>query len=121
MSYTKLGEFLRILRIKNHEVMGDTADVLNVKTPFLSAVENGKKKAPAEWEEILTKHYNLSAEEQLELHNAIEDSKTQMKIDLTNSNMFQRKMALEFQRSFEDIDEETAKSIIELLNKGKEN
>lgn len=43
MAYTKFGEYMRILRIKNHEVMGDLAKVLNVSTPFLSAVENGKK------------------------------------------------------------------------------
>lgn len=43
MAYTSFGEFLRILRIKNHEVMGDLEVVRNVKVPFLSAVENGKK------------------------------------------------------------------------------
>lgn len=43
MAYTKFGEYMRVLRIKNHEVMGDLAKVLNVSTPFLSAVENGKK------------------------------------------------------------------------------
>jgi predicted nucleotidyltransferase component of viral defense system len=43
VSYTKFGEFMRILRVKNHEVMGDIAKLLGVSTPFLSAVENGKK------------------------------------------------------------------------------
>ena len=43
MSYTKYGEFLRIQRIKHQEVMGDTAKLLDVSVPFVSAVENGKK------------------------------------------------------------------------------
>lgn len=43
MAYTSFGEYVRILRIKNHEVMGDLAKILNVKVSFLSAVENGKK------------------------------------------------------------------------------
>lgn len=53
MAYTSFGEFVRILRIKRHEVMGDMAKVLNVKVPFLSAVENGKKNVPSEWAERL--------------------------------------------------------------------
>lgn len=44
MSITKFGEFMRILRIKKNILMKDTADSLNVKTPFLSAVENGKRR-----------------------------------------------------------------------------
>ena len=120
MSYTKLGEFLRILRIKNHEVMGDTAKLLGVTTPFLSAVENGKKNAPVEWADTLINHYGLSQKEQDELYDAIEDSKTQVKINLVNSDSFKREMALQFQRSFEGIDEETAKGIIALLNKRKD-
>ena len=43
MGYTKFGEFIRILRIRNHEVMGDLAKVLEVSLPFLSSVETGKK------------------------------------------------------------------------------
>mgnify|MGYP006880063176 CR=1 FL=1 len=39
MAYTKFGEFVRILRIKHHEVMGDMTKVLNASMPFLSAVE----------------------------------------------------------------------------------
>lgn len=43
MAYTKFGEYMRILSVKNHEVMGDIAKLLGVTLPFLSAVENGKK------------------------------------------------------------------------------
>jgi len=43
MSITKFGEYMRIFRIKKNIIMEDTSDKLNVKTPFLSAVENGKK------------------------------------------------------------------------------
>jgi len=43
MSYTKFGEFVRILRVKNHEVMGDMAELLGASLSFLSELENGKK------------------------------------------------------------------------------
>ena len=57
MSYTSFGEFMRVLRVKNHEVMGDVAKILEVKVPFLSAVENGKKNVPNEWIDKIVNHY----------------------------------------------------------------
>lgn len=116
MGYTRFGELMRILRIKHHEVMGDIAKLLGVTTPFLSAVETGKKNVPENWLELIAKHYDLNSEEQGELSEAIEASKIQMKLNLIGSSNYKREMALQFQRSFNEIDEETAKKIIELLN-----
>ena len=116
MGYTSFGELMRKLRIKHHEVMGDVAKMLSVTTPFLSAVETGKKNVPESWFELIVKHYDLNTEEQSKLCDAIEASKTQMKLNLIGSSNYKREMALQFQRSFNEIDEETAKKIIELLN-----
>ncbi len=120
MSYTSLGKFLRILRIKNHEVMGDLAKVLGTSSPFLSAVENGKKNIPTEWIQKIISHYNLSEEDQERLRDAIEESKTQYKIVVSNSGINQRKAAMQFARSFDDMDDETALYILDLLQ-NKEN
>ena len=113
--YTKFGEFMRVLRIKHHEIMGDIADMLGVSLPFLSAVENGKRNVPADWVDKIVSHYSLSPEKTQELLEAIEQSKTQMKLDLKSSEFFQRTAALQFARSFDNMDEDTAKRIIELL------
>ncbi len=121
MAYTKFGEFMRILRVKHHEVMGDVAKLLGVKTPFLSAVENGKKNVPIEWIPIITEHYTLTDEEQAELRETIEHSKTQIKLDLSGSSAYQRDAALQFARSFGEIDENTAKKILELLKRSSNN
>ena len=32
MTYTKFGEFMRVLRVRHHEVMGDVAKLLGVST-----------------------------------------------------------------------------------------
>ena len=117
MGYTKFGEFMRIQRIKNHEVMGDTAKLLGVKLPFVSTVESGKRNVPEEWVPILIEHYCLNCKEQSELRDAIEHSKTQVKINLTAANNTQRRLAVQFQRSFEKLDEKTATAIIDLLDK----
>jgi hypothetical protein len=118
MSYTKFGEYVRILRIKHHEIMGDMAEFLETSLPFLSAVENGKKNVPKSWVEKISTHYNLNENERKELEESIEESKTQMKISLTDISKSKRGMALQFARSFENIDDETAEKIRELLEKG---
>lgn len=118
MGYTRFGEFVRLLRIKHHEVMGDMAKLLETSTPFLSAVETGKKNVPKGWIPVLVKHYSLSKDEELELLKSIEESKTQMKISLSKSGIMQRRAAIQFARSFDDMDEETAKKIMKLLEGG---
>ena len=40
---TKIGDFLRKLRLDNQQILKDMAEVLGVSSAFLSAVENGKK------------------------------------------------------------------------------
>lgn len=117
MGYTKFGEFMRIQRIKNYEVMGDTAQLLHVSIPFISAVENGKKNIPEEWIMPIIEHYHLNADEQRELFDAVEASKTKVKIDLSSASNTQRRLAIQFQRSFEQLDEDAANAIIEMLNK----
>ena len=107
---------MRVLRVKNHEVMGDIAKMLGVSVPFLSAVENGKKNVPEDWINKLKSHYNLNNVEVNELLNSVEQSKTQMKLDLTKTSSFKRAAALQFARSFEGMDEETAQKIMQILN-----
>ena len=117
MAYTTFGEFVRILRIKHHEVMGDMAKVLNTSLPFMSAVENGKKNVPTEWVEKIVEHYNLSETERKEMLDAIEESKTQYKVIAGNAGIYQRKAALKFARSYDEMDDDTAMKILELLSK----
>ena len=117
MEYTPFGEFMRIKRIQNHEVMGDTAKFLNVKVPFVSAVESGKKNVPEDWVQLIVEHYNLTSDEQKKLKEAIEESKTQLKVNLVSATPSQRKVALQFQRSFEKLDEKTVAEIMKVLDK----
>lgn len=117
MAYTKFGEFMRIQRVKHHEVMLDTANLLGVKLPFVSTVENGRRNVPDEWIPIIVEHYHLNDNEQKELLNAVENSKTQVKINLVTSSNIKRQAAIQFQRSFEQLDEETASELIKILNK----
>lgn len=121
MTYTKFGEFMRVLRVRHHEVMGDVAKLLGVSTPFLSAVENGRKNVPNEWFDIIAEHYALSDDEIADMKNAAENSRNQVKITLSKSENYQRDVALQFARSFEGIDEDTAEKIMALLKRSGKN
>ena len=116
MAYTSFGEYVRILRIKHHQVMGDMAKILGTTTPYLSAVENGRKNVPQEWIAKIEEHYNLDSAEKRKLRNAVEESRVQYKIVPKNAGMTQRKAAVQFARSFDGMDDETAEKIIALLN-----
>ena len=118
MKYTKFGELFRIYRIKNGETLNDASKLLGVTNSFVSAVELGKKKVPKNWSSIIAEHYNLTEEETKELDEAIEESKNSVKVNLSGSTLFQRNLAMAFQRSFDNISEETANEIINMLNRG---
>lgn len=117
MGYTKFGEFMRLQRVKHHEVMGDTAKLLGVKVPFVSTVECGKRNVPEEWLPVLIAHYHLTPTEQAELRQAVAYSRTQVKINLTSASNARRQLAVQFQRSFENLDENTVAAILKLLDR----
>ena len=115
MTYTRFGEFVRTLRITHHQVMGDMAKMLEVKIPFLSAVENGRKKVPADWIDEIANHYGLTIKEKDELQKAVDESRTQYKIAIKDSGINQRRAAMQFARSFDELDDDTAIKILKLL------
>ena len=115
MTYTSFGEFVRILRIKHHEVMGDMAKMLEVKIPFLSAVENGRKNVPADWIDKIANHYGLTIKEKDELQKAVDESRIQYKLAIKDSGINQRRAAMQFARSFDELDDDTAIKILKLL------
>ena len=52
----------------------------------------------------------------MELLNAIEESKPQIKLNLFEATTHQRRLAIQFQRSFENLDEEDYAFVYECLN-----
>lgn len=111
----KYSDLIKEIRSKNNENMGDMAKWLDVSLPFVSAVENGKKKIPDDWLEKISTHYSLNKKEQEELKMAILNCQTQIKIDLSLAGQTQKKLAIQFQRSFDNINDETAEKIFKIL------
>lgn len=119
MRYTPFGEYFRILRIKHQEVLNDAKDFLGVSCAYISSVECGKRPVPSDWEEKIIEHYNLNENDITKLKKAINESVTNIKIGLVNASNTQRVVAMQFQRSFENLDDESAKEIIKILERNE--
>ncbi len=115
---TTIARFLRKLRIDNGEILRDMAEKLGVSTPFLSAVENGKKKVPDTWLDKIVSIYQLTAEQQTTLKKAIDETAELIKLNIKNSSAEQKDLAMCFARKFETVDRETAEKIKKLLERG---
>lgn len=114
---TSLGRFLRELRLNHGEKLKTMAERLGVSSAFLSAVENGKKKMPDSWNEKLTDLYNLSDVQKEYLQRAVIESGETVELNLKNSSMGNRELAISFARHFDTLDEETSQKIFEILKR----
>ncbi|HAT84042.1 MAG TPA: transcriptional regulator [Firmicutes bacterium] len=117
---SEIGMYLRRIRLENGEILKTMAEKLNVTSAFLSAVENGKKKAPMSWEQRISDLYNLSDDEKNNLAIALAKSSDVVEIDIKDAPSLNRDTAICFARQFASLDEETTKIIFNILNK-KEN
>ncbi|MDD6486197.1 MAG: helix-turn-helix transcriptional regulator [Spirochaetales bacterium] len=78
---TEIAKFLRKLRIDNEQSLGDMAKRLDLSAAYLSAIENGKRKAPEDLKDNLFKAYNLSEEQKLEFARLVAESRKKVVID----------------------------------------
>lgn len=112
---TRIGTFLRKLRTEKNEKLRDMATKLGVSSAFLSAVENGKKKAPSSWKKKLSSIYSLSSDQIEELNESIIESSGVVELNIKNASRNSQKAAITFARRFESMDDEIAQRIIEYL------
>lgn len=111
------GRFLRVLRIKNDEVLLDMARKLGITSSYLSAIENGKREIPEWMSERIVSLYKLDDGEIETLKKAEEHSITQIKIDLQTVNSEKQELAFAFARKLENMDNETIRYLRERLMK----
>jgi HTH-type transcriptional regulator, competence development regulator len=117
---TELGRALRKLRIDRAETLGDMAEKLGITSSYLSAIEKGKRPAPDGLTDKIADLYQLGAELRQELSSAADKTLQSVKLALDGSSDPKREAALCFARSFDDLDDETAESVLKLLRKNRE-
>jgi len=115
---TELGKFLRKMRIDTNLYLKNMADALGVSSAFLSSVENGNRKMPENWKDLLPIRLNLTPEVRAAFLEAVEKSSKEVAINIENMPEKNRDLALSFARSFPNLDEEMIDKIQKLLNKG---
>ena len=110
-----IGRFLRKIRIDHNEILKNMADKLGVTSSYLSAVENGKRIFPDEWEDTLNGFYGFTDRQKSDFKNAVVDSKEAFELNAKGAAKQNRELAYVFARKFKDLDEDTVKKIKELL------
>lgn len=112
---TKLGIFLRKLRIDHNEILKNMADKLGVSVSFLSAVETGKKKMPSEWNRTICCIYQLNPQQIQEFTSAIAETAKTIEFNFAHANTTQKQLAVSFARNLPDISEEQASNLARIL------
>lgn len=117
---TPFGRFIRKTRLDTGHLLKETADYLGVTSSYLSAVETGKRKIPADWGEKLASFFSLDACARGQLIESIQDSQDELQIDLSGSSKQQRELAFAFARKLEQLDEHEIQGLIDSIRKMEE-
>lgn len=86
---------------------------LGVSSAFLSKVENGKKKPPKEWKDIIVQSYNLNKRQIAELEQVMYEAQNYDSIDISFMNDNDRMMMLSFARKFNELDKNKLKEFLQ--------
>lgn len=115
---TELGKILRKIRIDRQELLRDMASILGVSVAYLSAVENGKRNAPATWVEKIVQEYHLNPDEAKQLRTAFDESQDELRISLQRVSSQQRNTAISFAKALEGLSDEQLEKIMKVVQKG---
>nr|WP_251031943.1 helix-turn-helix transcriptional regulator [Exiguobacterium sp. s163] len=95
--------------------MKDMASKLNVTVSYLSAVENGKRSVPAEWETVIFQTYNLDDLQRWELKESIIETEKVIAFSLNETGENNQVLLKALARKSEDISEEQLKKVFDIL------
>lgn len=115
---TEFGKALRKIRIDKQELLRNMAQTLQVSAAYLSAVENGKRKAPAAWVEQIIRDYDLHTDDAQNLREAYENSQDEVRISLSGISANQRNTALSFAKAIEGLSDEELEKIMRIVHRG---
>lgn len=111
-----IGLYLKELREQNNQTMEFMAKELGVSSTFLAHVEYGLKNIPETMMRKIQKNYKLSNDEYGRMEQAAEKSKIKVTIDLRYSSNLKRELMITFSKRFDEIDENTCKKILNIIN-----
>lgn len=77
----RVGKFLRVIRISHNESARDMAEKLQISPSYLSAIENGKRSLPENFEELVINCYDLTSDELQEFRDAVNEVQGYLKVN----------------------------------------
>lgn len=120
MALTPFGKALRKLRIDGDKLLKDMADGVNVTPAFLSAIEAGRKPIPHYLIGRIADWMKLSREDVDHLRDAAALSAPRIEIPLSkSSSIFDRTLANQLARNFEELDEGQKFAIKRIMDRRK--
>lgn len=112
---TQLGKILRIIRINTGDSMRDMAAKLDLSVSYLSAIENGKRNVPTDFEEKIVKKYDLSDKDKNNLREAISATVEKVKVNITE--LSEKKRKLIYALSKDEISDDTINELCAIIEK----
>lgn len=117
---TSFGKLLRKIRIDNGEILKDMANKLQVTSSFLSAVENGKKKIPDQWLNVLCTCYGLTEKQRKDLEFAYCETNNSLKISFDGLSAENKQLVFSFARKLNSFDSKEIEQLRTLLEGSNE-
>jgi transcriptional regulator with XRE-family HTH domain len=102
---SEFGKLFRKMRIDRDLTMGDVAASVGVRPAFISAIETGRKPAPAGFLEGVANALNLSQHESRQLTFAAAQQAKEVTVSLNGRSDQAKELAVAFARKFETISE----------------
>jgi transcriptional regulator with XRE-family HTH domain len=113
---TPFGKELRKIRLDRDMFLKNMADELGFTSSYLSAIENGKKKIPNDFIQILEEKFQLSTEEIYKLKDAQLASQKIVEFDTQDMEDYQKDFVISFARRFEELPQETIENFKKMLD-----
>jgi HTH-type transcriptional regulator, competence development regulator len=115
--FTPFGKKLRNYRIEHGIKLKDLADVLQVTSSYLSAIEMGKKNVPDALLIRIAEYLRLDRLSIEELKRLAEESKKINKVDTSNLSRDSSFVVAAFARGFDQLTPEERQKIKEMINR----
>jgi len=112
---TELGKVLRIIRINVGDSMRDMATKLNLSAAYLSAIENGKRNVPEDFEEKIKATYKLSEKDAQNLRAAITDTASKVKVNITELSDKRKKLLYALSKG--ELDDDTIEELCQVVER----
>jgi transcriptional regulator with XRE-family HTH domain len=120
MALTPFGKALRKIRIDSDMLLKDMADGLGVSPTFMSAVESGRKPIPGTMLDQIRRFLHLDEATLKELRRAADESVSAVTLKLSNNaSGFDRSLATQLARNFDELNQEQKDQIQQILSRRK--